>query len=515
MSDEYVKKIVIVGGGTAGWLTAGVIASDLLTKEKDKIQITLIESEALPPVGVGEGTWPSMRSTLRRIGISESELLSYCQVSLKQGSRFLGWYDGSSIDNYLHPFEPPPNEDDIDWHSLWKYGRNNFPYASAVSVANEVCSRNLAPKQKNTPEYAGVTNYAYHLDATSFAELLKKHCLNRLDVSHIVGEVTDIHFKDNGYLESLELKDREHQIQGDMFIDCSGLNASLISKCDSSSIVDVSDTMINDRALVVQVPYHSEDCELRSQTDSTAVEAGWIWDIALQSRRGVGYVYSSSHGNEMEAHQSLSRYLNSQRTGNIECMEDARLIKFRSQFRTKPWVRNLLAIGLSQGFVEPLEASSIVMIELAASYIRKILPFSKAGLDLVATQFNQRFEYRWRRIIEFLKLHYVLSKRKEPYWRDHRENSTIPSNLAFLLEKWRYSSPVREDFTDALEIFTAASYAYVLYGMGYETMIQPYRTSRNNPEQFERITRQLNLKREKLVSSLPTNRDLLNLLSNK
>lgn len=515
MTDEYVKKIVIVGGGTAGWLTAAIIASNYLSDEKNEneIEITLIESRTVPTVGVGEGTWPSMRSTLRSIGIRESELLRLCQATLKQGSRFLRWFDGSSCDSFLHPFDAPPSEDEVDWHSLWKFVSDDTPYASAVSVQNEVCFRNLAPKQKQTPEYAGVTNYSYHLDALSFAELLKQHCLSNHNVFHVFGDVVDFQIDSSGRLLSLETADKENIISGDLFIDCTGKKASLINRFEESSIIDVSDILFNDCAMVLQVPYKSRGCEIVSQTDATAVEAGWIWDIALQNRRGVGYVFSSSHTNEESVYKTLTRYLGCGDDEYSKCIEKARLIRFRSHYRAKPWVRNLLAIGLSQGFVEPLEASAIVMIELAASYIRKILPFSKEGMHLLADQFNQRFEYRWKRIVEFLKLHYVLSKRREVYWVDHREEMTVPENLKILLKKWKYTVPVREDFTDALEIFTAASFAYVLYGMRYETLVHPYVTKRNDPKKLESILNSLSKRREKLITSLPTNRDLLEFLS--
>lgn len=515
MSGNYVKKIVIVGGGTAGWLTASVIAADYLTAKKNGIEITLIESESIPSVGVGEGTWPSMRSTLSKIGVSESDILNRCKASFKQGSRFLRWFDGSPVDCYLHPFEAPPSEDEVDWHSLWKYGNKNFPYSSAVSVQNEVCSRNLAPKQINTPEYTGYTNYAYHLDASSFAEVLKQHCVLKLNVSHILGDVVDCQFDLNGNIHSLKLKNNESEIIGDFFIDCTGKKATLISKCGESTISNVTNTLFNNRALVIQVPYPEEGCEILSQTDSTAVEAGWIWDIALQNRKGIGYVYSSSHTSESKAYKTLSQYLNSRNNRSSQSLETARLLKYESQYRTKPWVRNIVAIGLSQGFVEPLEASAIVMIELAASYISKILPFSKDGLHIFANQFNQRFEYRWKRIVEFLKLHYVLSSRNEQYWIDHREKSSVPTELEILLKKWKFSAPAREDFTDALEIFTAASYAYVLYGMRFETLDHPFITKRNDPLKMENIRRKLVTQQEKLISSLPTNRDLLNFLSKK
>jgi tryptophan halogenase len=191
-TKKPVKSIVIVGGGSAGWLVAGWLASDHIANDSREVSITLIESPDVKTIGVGEGTWPTMRSTLQKIGISEVEFLRTCSASFKQGTKFHGWVTGGDDDFYYHPFSVPAGYADINlaWH--WQGQRDSVSFANAVGPQSYLCDRDLAPKQLATPEYAYVANYAYHLDAGKFAELLQSHCTKTLGVRHIPDHVTSI-----------------------------------------------------------------------------------------------------------------------------------------------------------------------------------------------------------------------------------------------------------------------------------------------------------------------------------
>lgn len=507
--DKPIKSVVIVGGGTAGWLTASILAADHCASHPDGLSVTVIESARVPILGVGEGTWPSMRDTLRRIGISETTFVRRCNAAFKQGSRFNGWRDGSDADYYFHPFEAPPSQDDVDALTLWRASQGDTSFADAVCHQPTVCLAGLAPKQAGTPEYAAVANYAYHLDAPAFAKLLAEHACENLGVRHIVDDVLGAAKDGEGGVANV--KTAEHgAVAADLFIDCSGGRALLIGTEMGAKLTDVSDVLFNDRALTIHVPYQDDQEPIASETHGTAMEAGWVWDIGLQNRRGVGYVHSSRHTSEDQAVASLNRYLQRSKAGQLITAEDARLITFQSAYRETPWVKNVVGVGMSAGFVEPLEASAIVMIELAASMISDILPPRRAALAGAASRFNERFAYRWSRIVDFLKVHYIFSQRTEPYWLAHRDRETWPDRLAQLVDRWRAEPPSRADFPQAQEIFPAASYAYVLYGMGFATQPSPNRRRKDLPDFLSQHAQAIRTKAQRFSQGLPTNRDLIN-----
>lgn len=455
-----VQNIVIVGGGTAGWLSACVIAA-----RRTDLSVTLVEAPDIATIGVGEGTWPTMRKTLATIGIGEAEFLRECDASFKQGSRFDGWVDGSAADSYLHPFTPPPSGDMRDLLAAWQASAPDIPFAAAMSAQHAICARDLAPRQRAMPDYAGALNYGYHLDAGKVALLLARHATSRLGVKHISAEVTGVTVRQDGDIAALELRDRP-ALPGDLFIDCSGHAAILIGDHCRAGWIDRSDVSFNDRALAVQVPV-APDAPIAAQTIATAHAAGWLWDIALPSRRGIGCVYASDYMGDDEAGQVLQDYVQRKIPGATAAQLQPRKLSFRTGHRAEFWNRNCLAIGLSAGFIEPLEASAIVMIELSLEALIENFPARRAVMNIHAARFNDLFRYRWDRIVEFLKLHYVLSRRTEPYWLAQRAPGSIPARLAEQLDLWRDQPPSAWDFPRVDEIFSAASQQYVLYGMGY------------------------------------------------
>lgn len=505
MSEGTLEHVVIVGGGTAGWLAAGILAADHRAHAPDGLRVTLVESAHVPILGVGEGTWPSLRDTLRRIGLGEVDFLRATQASFKQGSRFAGWVTGAPDDSYFHPFDAPPGQDDLDALSLWRAAAAGVPFAQAVSAQARLCALGRAPKQVQTPEYAAVANYAYHLDAPAFAALLREHCTSRLGVRHVTADVTGVTRRADGDVAAVQTR-QAGEIAGDVFVDCSGARALLIGQAMGIAPRDVGEILFNDAALAVPVP---DEGPIASQTDATAMPAGWIWDIALQTRRGVGHVFSTRHTDEDRARDALTAYLARTAPGTGVTGADARLIGFRSAYRETPWVGNVVAIGMAQGFVEPLEASAIVMIELSAAMLSDMLPPVRAGLATVARRFNERFAYRWERIVDFLKLHYVLSRRSEPYWADHRDPQTWPARLRELLQEWRHVTPSRDDFAHAMEIFPAASYAYILYGMGFATGPRAHLRRKDLGERARQRLSEIDLRAERMRAGLPSNRELL------
>ena len=505
--SEQIRRVVIVGGGSAGWLVAGVIAADHQIPRMPGLEVTLVESPSVSPIGVGEGTWPSMRDTLRRIGVSETDFIRECDASFKQGSRFAGW-TGGGTEHYYHPFSLPQGYGEADLVTPWLREHAAVPYAELVSYQPQLCERGCAPKQVTTPEFAAVANYAYHLDAGKFGPFLQRHCTARLGVRHIVDHVVRIESSDNGDIAAI-VTAGHGRIEGDLYIDCTGFSSMLLGQHYGVPLLSVQPQLFNDSALAVQVPYATADAPIASHTISTARSAGWIWDIGLQTRRGVGYVYSGAHLSDDEAELTLRDYVAN--GAEAAAALSPRKLSFRPGYRQTLWHRNCVAVGLSAGFVEPLEASALALVEFSAAMISDQLPPTRALMDIVATRFNDAFRYRWERAVEFLKLHYLLSKRSDSaYWLDHRAPATVPPRLAELLGLWRQQSPSRYDFHRIEEIFPSASYHYVLYGMGFRPDFPPVAERAENAALTQRHFAEVTTLGKSMLAALPANRALLN-----
>jgi tryptophan 7-halogenase len=506
-TERPVNRIVVVGGGSAGWLTAGLLAAEHGGGPGQRVSVTLVESPDVRTIGVGEGTWPTMRSSLQKIGISETEFVRECAASFKQGTRFAGWVTGAEGDQYHHPFTAPAGYTGINLVPYWLPERDRVTFVNAVSPQGYVCDRALAPKQATTPEFAGVANYGYHLDAGKFAALLQRHCTSRLGVRHVLDHVTAVNGGTDEDVVSLGTA-RSGNIEGDLFIDCTGFAAVLLGKHYGIPYLDRGHVLFNDSALALQVPYAQQDGPIASQTISTARSAGWIWDIGLTTRRGIGYTYSSRHTTDAEAEAVLRSYV-AQSGGDCPTSLEPRKISFRPGHRAKFWHRNCVAIGMSAGFLEPLEASALVMIELGARMIGEELPAVRDEMDVVARRYNDRFLYRWERIIDFLKLHYVLSRRAGAYWTDSRAAESIPESLREYLQVWRHRVPWHNDFSQRDEVFSSASYQYVLYGMGFATSCRPGAPNDARAERARQLFAENREMAGRYLRNLPDHRALL------
>jgi len=467
--------------------------------------VTLIESPDIKIIGVGEGTWPTMRSSLERMGVSETALFRECDASFKQGGKFAGWTTGAEDDAYYHPLMIPQGFSQVNLVPHWLREGRGRSFCDFVTPQGRLCDEGLAPKTITQAEYRGLANYSYHLDAGKFAPFLSRFCTEKLGVGHVLGDVVQVNQRESGDIESVLTK-QAGEIHGDLFIDCSGFSALLIGKTLGVGFKGCGDVLFCDTALTVQVPFDAPDAPMASQTISTAHEAGWTWDICLPTRRGVGYVYSSRHQSEEAARETLLRYI-----GAAHKDLPVRKIPIRAGHREIFWKRNCVAVGLASGFLEPLESSAIVLVELSAKLIAEQMPACREVMDIVARRFNDVTMYRFGRIVDFLKLHYVLTKRTDTaFWRDNVDPATVPDRLRDLLTLWKYQSPWFFDELDRLEeVFPAASYQYVLYGMGFETDVTPEDTvdtalaASRLIKENERVTGEMRTR-------LPKNRELLN-----
>src|SRR5919108_3309689 len=249
-----VKRIVIVGGGTAGWLTAGVIAAKHRHRMSAGFSVTLVESPTTPIIGVGEGTWPTLRTTLGRIGVSETEFFRHCDAAFKQGARFARWTTGAADDYYYHPLMYPQNFSQLNLVPHWLAGGNGRSFCDAVCPQGRICDDGLAPKTIATAEYDAIANYAYHLDAGKFAPFLQQHCCEKLGVRHVLADVQHANLAENGDIRSIATE-QAGEIEGDLFIDCTGFHALLIGKELGVPFKSCSDILFCDTAMAIQVPY--------------------------------------------------------------------------------------------------------------------------------------------------------------------------------------------------------------------------------------------------------------------
>ncbi|MFT6270641.1 MAG: flavin-dependent dehydrogenase [Alphaproteobacteria bacterium] len=496
--DTITKSILVVGGGTAGWLTAALLAK----QHGHSIEICLVESSDIPTVGVGEGTWPSMRSTLQKIGISESEFICECSATFKQASKFVNWT--SSSEEYFHPFTQPAGYGKFEIAPYWESLSTASTFCDSVTFQSQMCKMGLAPKNITHKEYETVANYGYHLDAGKFAQLLKKHCVNVLNVKHIIANVTNVNQHQDGSIASVDT-DIAGLLSAEFFIDCTGFSSLLLGQTLGVPFIDKSHILFNDTALAMHVPYANENDPIACHTISTAQTAGWIWDIGLQHRRGVGYVFSSKHESLEDAEQKLKRYIGPQAVDI-----PVRKIQFKTGHREVFWCHNCVAIGLSSGFLEPLEASALMLVETSANFIADQLPLTKAEMKPMEKRFNQVFIAKWRGIIDFLKLHYVLSERQEPYWKDNKNPSSIPDSLEEMLLLWQHRVPSEYDFLQSYEAFNAASYQYVLYGGGFKS---DFSLLSHTMTHAARAKKQLDITAktaQQMALRLPKHRDLIN-----
>ena len=516
--NRPTRKVVVVGGGTAGWITASRIAAEHPGGERGPLQVVLVESPDIPTIGVGEGTWPSMRSTLQCIGLSEDQMVQATDASFKQGTRFFGWaHGGDGPDTYCHPFSLPLEYSALNPARYWLEQGQGMPFADFVTPQAQVIAEGLAPKQLATPEYAFTVNYGYHLDAGRFAALLHGHAVEKLGVRHVAGNVRQVESHPDGDIAALALEGGE-RIEGDLFVDCTGQRALLVGEHYGEPFHCVRGLLFNDRAIAVQVSHASSSDAIASVTRATAQSAGWIWDIGLGTRRGLGHVHSSAHIDEQAAQMALQRYVERTAPGTDSDSLNYRTIGFEPGYRKAAWIRNSVAVGLSAGFVEPLEASALALIERSASIIAGQLPRDRRIMEVVAGRFNATMGYHWERIVEFLKLHYVTSRRGDSeYWLDNRALDSCPEGLCEKLSLWRQQPPWHDDAPRLDELFPSASYQYILYGMGFRPChtgadTAPYRRLR---ERADKVLQSVREQGRRMARALPSNRELVSAIARR
>ena len=508
--DEGTRHILIIGGGTAGWLSAAYLAKALALADNPHLTITVLESPDIGIVGVGEGTFPTIRETLRFLDIDERRFVREASATFKQGILFSDWLHEprpGKRHRFFHPFEAPFYTEETSLVPYWLLQEpvSRPSFAEAVTIQNRVAGAKRGPKRPGEPDFDGPLNYAYHIDAGSLARLLSERAAE-LGVGHLSGEVEHAELTSDGSIARIVLNDGR-RLDADLYIDCSGFRAELIGRALKSPFRSVRPSLFANRAATCKMPYANLDAPIESYTLANAHEAGWTWDIGLAEARGIGCVYSSDHMADERAVELLRDYV-----GPDLNEEAVRILSFDPGYRERQWVGNCVAVGLSAGFLEPLEATGLVLIEAAIAIIAELFPHH-GPVDAPARRFNQLMAARFENIVKFLKLHYCLSQRSEPFWRENADPATIPAELQELLAQWRYRPPGRFDFIIDVETFAFFNYQYILYGMEFDTDLSAGRSDFPNVAAAQRLFERIQALSEKAARDLPSHRALVSELA--
>ncbi|ESQ87415.1 hypothetical protein ABAC460_18995 [Asticcacaulis sp. AC460] len=455
--------------------------------DRDRYDITLIESADIGTVGVGEATLPHIKTFNDMLGIDEARFMRNCKATFKLGIEFVDW--GRKGNRYIHPFGTFGEAwRGLGFHHYWTRARrlNQHPaplneYSYAVMAAQQGRFEFPNEDQKSIRStYA----YAYHFDAGLYGEFLREWATAR-GVKRIEGRIDHVTQTATGDIATLTLASGAI-ISGDLFVDCSGFRALLLDGALNSPWENWTHWLPCDRALAMPV---TRSGDLASATRSTAQAAGWTWRIPLQHRTGTGYVFSSSHITETEAHDTLNT--------NAQGLADPRLLRFRAGRRPKAWTGNCVGIGLASGFLEPLESTSIYLIQVGALSLAELIPTTPGPTDpRLAAEFNRRSDIEYERIRDFLILHYHANGRTgEAFWDDVR-HMAIPDSLAHKIELFRRRGHIPA-YKDGL--FSPDSWLSVLAGQdilpgNYDRLadaLDPDQTARLMADLRERIAGQV------------------------
>lgn len=440
--NKEIKQIVIAGGGTAGWIAAAALSKKL----PGLVEVTLVESEDIGTVGVGEATIPPMQLFHSLLGIDEQAFMRATEATFKLGISFENW--GQVGDKYFHPFGTTGKGSFLaEFQHFWLHGLTR----GIKEKYGEYCYEVQAAQGNKFAKSANSSiNYAYHLDATLYARFLRTFCEN-LGVKRIEGRIKEvIQHQHNGYIASLRLESGQ-LIEGDFFIDCTGFYGLLIEQTLKTGYQSWEHWLPCNSAVAVQ----TESTEVMPPyTRSIAHDSGWQWRIPLQHRVGNGLVYCSQYLSDEAATDRLLQNL------DAKTINEPRVLKYKTGRRNKFWNKNCLALGLSSGFVEPLESTSIYMFMNGIVRFLRLFPFdgvSQAKID----EYNQQSISEAEKIRDFIILHYHVTEREDsPFWR-YCKNMQIPDSLSHRIELFKENAHA---FQTGEELFRLESWTHVMLG---------------------------------------------------
>ncbi|HNP36007.1 MAG TPA: tryptophan 7-halogenase [Woeseiaceae bacterium] len=513
------RKVLVVGGGSTGWIAAAYLDAALNSDGRKIADISLVESPDVPRIGVGEATIPNINHLLAVIGIDPQEFMRRVDGSFKQSIRFVDWLHGNG-EYYHHPFSqqrPGP----IDRAGeRWLMSDRSIPFCETISAQPVICELGLAPQMLGPWDFGRPLVYAYHMNALKFADYLCELSTAR-GVTHYRDHVTDVEVAENGNISAVNTRGG-HRLEADLYIDCTGFAAILMEKALGVSWVDCSRWLLCDRAVTLNVPYEQHyPGYVRPYTSATALSAGWVWEIPLQDRRSLGYVHASAFLDADKAEQEVRRF----EGAHAEALE-SRMVHFKVGHREHAWAGNCIAAGLANSFIEPLESTGLYLSALAAVLLAEHFPRNDEIAPL-AMRFNRIMTNRFYEILDFINMHYCLTRRTDTdFWREVQQPERINERLAAKLRFWHTKPPSASDFEDQFfagqpnavltssavagdcrsPIDTAGlwgyeSYEAVLYGMNFldEQCIAWYGQERPPPMVLSNVIERLRVARQKLL----------------
>ncbi len=469
--NNRINDIIIIGGGSAGWMSASYIAKAL----NFNVNITVIESENIGRIGVGEATVPTIKTEFfDRLGLTEKDWMTHCNATYKMGVKFSNWRKPieEGGDYYYHNFGEIPSYDDVPLTHIWmkkflEEENYDIPMDYACFSSLLACDENKSP---NLMDGTQVQHYAYHFDALLLANFLKKWSTER-KVNHVIDDIASAELDEKGNIKCVVSKDGK-KYYADLFIDCSGFAGFLIEKILKGPIVTYAESLLTDRAVTLNIPETPEIDGIRPYTTSQAMKCGWMWQIPLFNRSGNGYVYSSQFISDEDAEKEMRSYFGKRADGVT-----ARFVKFQSRRRRQSWVGNCVSIGLASGFLEPLESTGIYFIYAALYQLIKNFP-DKNMEPALRDKFNKKVSYMVEDVKDFIVMHFKTAVREDTdFWKANKYETKTPESLQLILDRQKAGLPIRKShqgdnnlyssFAARFENFwTNSSYQCIFAGVG-------------------------------------------------
>jgi tryptophan halogenase len=520
-----INKIMIVGGGSAGWMTASYLNKAL----GESVEISLVESSSISTIGVGEATFSTIRLFFDFLGLDEHEWMPHCNAAYKLAIKFVDW--NSQQRHFYHPFQRYDVVDGFNLGEWWLKLRGELgPNDYSCFLTPYLCDTKRSPRylggrvfDSNVEEYfqperAFQRNvlmelkiqypYAYHFNAGLLANFLRDFAV-RNGVKHILDDVADVRLGEDGSISHIVTKEHGN-VSADLYIDCTGFRGLLINKALGEPFNSFSESLLCDSAVAMQVPKDIARDGINPYTTATALSAGWVWNIPLYGRDGTGYVYSSAFISKEEAEQEFRKHL-----GSASDKLNALHIKMRIGRNRRSWIKNCVAIGLSSGFVEPLESTGIFFIQHGIEQLVADFPDKSFDEELIKS-YNRSVAHCIDGVRDFLVLHYCASSRCDtPFWKATKSQLSIPDGLKDRLDLWKSRLPNNRNINQNYHGFESYSYSVMLMGLGYPIRNSLPALNHLNDRKAWAAFQSIRRRAEELCSTLPSQYEYLTALQAK